>query len=60
MSFSATLAGGDPDAGLRGAGAYHRVIGSSLIMTVVLLCFIMGLQNAMITKVSNSVSAPRT
>src|SRR3990167_8909261 len=36
-------------------GAYHRVIGSSLIMTVVLLCFIMGLQNAMITKVSNSV-----
>ena len=36
-------------------GAYHRVIGSSLILTVVLLCFIMGLQNAIVTKLSNAV-----
>ncbi len=35
-------------------GAMHHVIGSSLALTVALLCFVMGLQNAMITKVSNA------
>lgn len=35
-------------------GAAHNVIGSSMLATVALLCFVMGLQNAMITKVSNA------
>jgi len=35
-------------------GALHHLIGSSLGLTVGLLCFVMGLQNAMITKVSNA------
>src|SRR5690606_37536425 len=35
-------------------GATHPLIGSSMLLTVALLCFVMGLQNAMITKVSNA------
>ena len=35
-------------------GANHQVVGSSLMLTVGLLCFVMGLQNAMITKVSRA------
>ncbi len=35
-------------------GATHHLIGSSMLLTVALLCFVMGLQNAMITKVSNA------
>ncbi|KGM39286.1 membrane protein [Aquabacterium sp. NJ1] len=35
-------------------GAMHHYIGSSMGITVALLCFVMGLQNAMITKVSNA------
>lgn len=35
-------------------GAMHHLIGSSMLLTVALLCFVMGLQNAMITKVSNA------
>jgi len=35
-------------------GALHHVIGTSMGLTVALLCFVMGLQNAMITKVSNA------
>lgn len=35
-------------------GAMHQFIGTSLGLTVALLCFVMGLQNAMITKVSNA------
>jgi uncharacterized membrane protein YoaK (UPF0700 family) len=35
-------------------GARHQVIGTSMTATVSLLCFVMGLQNAMITKVSNA------
>jgi uncharacterized membrane protein YoaK (UPF0700 family) len=36
-------------------GAMHQLIGHSMAMTVALLCFVMGLQNAMITKISNAV-----
>lgn len=36
-------------------GAYQRIIGASLTITVMVLCYVMGVQNAMITKVSNSV-----
>jgi len=35
-------------------GAMHQLIGTSMGITVGLLCYIMGLQNAMITKVSNA------
>ncbi|MFT3856756.1 MAG: YoaK family protein [Aquabacterium sp.] len=35
-------------------GALHHYIGSSMLITVSLLCFVMGLQNAMITKVSRA------
>ena len=35
-------------------GATHYVIGSSMMPTVALLCFVMGWQNAMITKVSRA------
>jgi uncharacterized membrane protein YoaK (UPF0700 family) len=35
-------------------GALHHLIGTSMALTVALLCFVMGLQNAMITKVSNA------
>jgi uncharacterized membrane protein YoaK (UPF0700 family) len=35
-------------------GALHHLIGTSMGVTVALLCFVMGLQNAMITKVSNA------
>jgi uncharacterized membrane protein YoaK (UPF0700 family) len=35
-------------------GALHHVIGTSMGLTVALLCYVMGLQNAMITKVSNA------
>jgi uncharacterized membrane protein YoaK (UPF0700 family) len=35
-------------------GALHHLIGMSMALTVALLCFVMGLQNAMITKVSNA------
>jgi uncharacterized membrane protein YoaK (UPF0700 family) len=35
-------------------GALHQLIGTSMVVTVALLCFVMGLQNAMITKVSNA------
>jgi uncharacterized membrane protein YoaK (UPF0700 family) len=35
-------------------GAQRHLIGASLGLTVALLCFVMGLQNAMITKVSNA------
>src|SRR5690606_6985337 len=35
-------------------GATHPLIGSSMLLTVALLCYVMGLQNAMITKVSRS------
>lgn len=35
-------------------GALHHLIGTSLAITVGLLCFVMGLQNAMITKVSKA------
>lgn len=35
-------------------GAMHQLIGTSMLFTVALLCFVMGLQNAMITKVSNA------
>lgn len=35
-------------------GATNHVIGTSMLVTVALLCFVMGLQNAMITKVSNA------
>ncbi|MDO9235079.1 MAG: YoaK family protein [Aquabacterium sp.] len=35
-------------------GAMHHLIGTSMGITVGLLCFVMGLQNAMITKISNA------
>lgn len=35
-------------------GEYHRVIGTSIALTIAVLSFLMGLQNAMITKVSNA------
>lgn len=35
-------------------GASHHVIGMSMGTTVALLCFVMGLQNAMVTKVSHA------
>lgn len=35
-------------------GGLHQVVGTSIAWTVALLCFVMGLQNAMITKISNS------
>ncbi|MEY4765430.1 MAG: hypothetical protein RI907_2103 [Pseudomonadota bacterium] len=35
-------------------GAMHQLIGSSMGVTVSLLCFVMGLQNAMVTKVSHA------
>ncbi|MGC4062251.1 MAG: YoaK family protein [Aquabacterium sp.] len=35
-------------------GTMHHVIGTSMGLTVGLLCYVMGLQNAMITKVSNA------
>jgi uncharacterized membrane protein YoaK (UPF0700 family) len=35
-------------------GTYHHVIGASMALTIALLSYIMGLQNAMITKVSNA------
>lgn len=35
-------------------GAMHQLIGTSMGITVGLLCYVMGLQNAMITKVSNA------
>jgi uncharacterized membrane protein YoaK (UPF0700 family) len=35
-------------------GAAHHLIGTSMLLTVGLLCFVMGLQNAIITKVSNA------
>ncbi len=38
--------------GLMGAG--HHLIGSSMGATVALLCFVMGLQNAMVTKISHA------
>jgi uncharacterized membrane protein YoaK (UPF0700 family) len=35
-------------------GAAHHLIGTSMAATVSLLCFVMGLQNAMVTKVSHA------
>jgi uncharacterized membrane protein YoaK (UPF0700 family) len=35
-------------------GAIHQLIGSSMGLTVALLCFMMGLQNAIITKISKA------
>lgn len=35
-------------------GAMHQLIGTSMGITVALLCYVMGLQNAMITKISNA------
>lgn len=35
-------------------GTLHHVIGTSMGSTVALLCYVMGLQNAMITKISNA------
>lgn len=36
-------------------GSYQRIIGAELTITIMVLCFVMGMQNAIITKVSNSV-----
>ena len=35
-------------------GSRHQLIGASMVLTVALLCYVMGLQNAMITKISNA------
>lgn len=35
-------------------GSLHHIIGTQLLVTVGLLCFVMGLQNAMITKISHA------
>lgn len=35
-------------------GSLHHIVGTQLLVTVGLLCFVMGLQNAMITKISHA------
>ena len=35
-------------------GSLHQIVGTQLLVTVGLLCFVMGLQNAMITKISHA------